>query len=118
MMQSVFLIIWKVTNLLALIIINGKLVKAYHLKMYNMFHALFQICVELGEVRHTLDGLLSNDEVVYRSDIYHFVSWCVGNCRELNGIKIKEIVINSVVQHPNPEIVPFLNTCVQQSIQN
>ena len=36
-----------------------------------------------------LVGLLSDDETDYRSDIDHFVSWCVANCLELNVVKTK-----------------------------
>ena len=51
-----------------------------------------------------LVGLLSDDETDYRSDIDHFVSWCVANCLELNVIKTKELVVDfrSGVQHPPP----------------
>ena len=51
-----------------------------------------------------LVGLLCNDETDHRSDIDHFVSWCVANCLELNVIKAKEIVIHfrPGVQHPIP----------------
>ena len=41
-----------------------------------------------------LVGLLSDNETDYRSDIAHFVSWCVANCLELNVIKTKEIIID------------------------
>ena len=49
-----------------------------------------------------LVGLLSDDETDYRSDIDHFVSWCVANCLELNVVKTKELVIDfrSGVYHP------------------
>ena len=51
-----------------------------------------------------LVGLLSDDETDYRSDIDHFVSWCVANCLELNVVKTKELVIDfrSGVHHPTP----------------
>ena len=51
-----------------------------------------------------LVGLLSDDETDYRSDIDHFVSWCVANCLELNVVKTKELVIDfrSGVRHPTP----------------
>ena len=49
-------------------------------------------------------GLLSDNETDYRSDIDHFVSWCVANCLELNVVKTKELVIDfrSDVHHPTP----------------
>ena len=51
-----------------------------------------------------LVGLLSDDDTDYRSDIDHFVSWCVANCLELNVVKTKEFVIDfrSYVHHPTP----------------
>ena len=51
-----------------------------------------------------LVGLLSDDETDYRSDIDHFVSWCVANCLELNVVKTKELVIDfrSGVHHHTP----------------
>ena len=51
-----------------------------------------------------LIGLLSADETVYRSDIDHFVSWCVANCLKLNVVKTKKFVIDfrSGVHHPTP----------------
>ena len=52
-----------------------------------------------------LVGLLSDDETnYYRSDIDHFVSWCVANCLDLNVVKTKELVIDfrSGVHHPTP----------------
>ena len=51
-----------------------------------------------------LVGLLSDGETDYRSDIDDFVSWCVGNCFELNVVKTKEFVIDfpSGVHHPTP----------------
>ena len=51
-----------------------------------------------------LVGLPSNDETDYRSDIDHFVSWCVANCFKLCVTKTKEIVIDfrSGVHHPDP----------------
>ena len=41
-----------------------------------------------------LVGLLSDDETDYRSDIDHFVLWCVVNCLELHVVKTKELVID------------------------
>ena len=51
-----------------------------------------------------LVGLLSDDETNYRSDIDHFVSWCVANCLELNVVKTKELIIDfrSGVHHSTP----------------
>ena len=36
-----------------------------------------------------LVGLLSDDETDYRSDIDHFVSWCLTNCLDLYVVKTK-----------------------------
>ena len=55
----------------------------------------------------TWTALLSpRGEEDYRSDTYHFVSWCLTNGLELNVIKIKEIVIDfrSAVYNSNPEL--------------
>ena len=41
-----------------------------------------------------LVGLLADYETDYKSDIDHFVSWCVANCLELNVVKTKELVID------------------------
>ena len=41
-----------------------------------------------------LVGLLFDEETDYRSDIDHFVSWCVTKCLELNVVKTKELVID------------------------
>ena len=51
-----------------------------------------------------LVGLLSDEETDNRSDIDHFVSWCVANCFQLNVVKTKELVIDfrSCVHHPTP----------------
>ena len=51
-----------------------------------------------------LVGLVSDNKTDYRSDIDHFVSWCVANCLELNVVKTKELVIDfrSGVRHPTP----------------
>ena len=51
-----------------------------------------------------LVGLLSDDETDYRSDIDHFVSWCVANCLEINVVKTKELIIDfrSGVHYPIP----------------
>ena len=53
---------------------------------------------------NALVGLLSDDEIYYRSDIDHVVSWCVANSLELNVVKTKELVIDfrSCVHHPTP----------------
>ena len=50
------------------------------------------------------NGMLSDDETDYRSDIDHFVSWCVAICLELNVVKTKELVkdFGSGVDHPTP----------------
>ena len=51
-----------------------------------------------------LVGLLSDDEIDYKSDIDHFVSRCVANCLKLNVITTKELIIDfrSGVHHPTP----------------
>ena len=51
-----------------------------------------------------LVSLLSDGKTDYRSNIGHFVSWCVANCLELNIVKTKELVIDfrSGVYHPTP----------------
>ena len=61
--------------------------------------------------RTALVGLLSDDETDYRSDIDHFVSWCVANCLELNVVKTKELVIDfrSGVYHPTPVNINMQN---------
>ena len=51
-----------------------------------------------------LVGLLSNDETNCRSDVDHFMSWCMTNCVELHVIETKETITDfrSGGYHFNP----------------